>query len=1566
MDSTGSGGTGLATSTDIADTYVIYGTSADDVGAEAAFTYDDATDKLTVINASTTRITASYASSTNLIAGNFTLGIQNGPLDARNGVVSATTSIGIFYGGTGTTTAPVGQLLYGGASAYQSVATTTATIGGSLLYSGTFGALVGGAAGTLSLNMANANSWTALQSFANASSTLFSNTGIAYFGGSATSTFSSAGVLSLVSNGLTVGTGQLVVSGDNVGIGTTSPYAKLSVVGETVASHFTATSTTATSTFTNFVATGNASTTNLIVSGLNAANCDVKASTAGVLSCGTDAGASFGQAWEIGGNGFAGFLAPTTTQRLWLGQASSTILSAHQTYFGATATSTFSSAGVLTLASALSISSGGTGWAAIQSGSIPYGNGTGALATTTAGTAGHVLALLNGVPTWAATSTLATISGTLSGTQLDGVFSGNGLLARTTTGTYESRTITGTSNQITITNGDGVAGNPTLSFPSLLAFTRASSTQQSILDGLFVGRTATTSIRGDGVASIIPYASTTALTVSGTASTSALIVSGLNAANCDVKSSTAGVFSCGTDSASKWATSTADTLAIFLAGGQRVGIGTTTPRWALQIASSTGPQLALSDTSGTSNPWTFRSINGNLYMATASPSTFATSTFTALTIDTNGNLILGRPLAVAQGGTGTSSATGAAGNLQFLSSAASAVARTYQSKFEDTVSVRDFGAVGDCSTDDRAAIINAIAALGTNGGTVFFPATPINCYAVSNSIYVGDGTASAASTKSNIRLLGGGTGSPSGADIPSAATSTRIKYTGAGTSTLMRFAGPGIFSMENLHIDGNGRASTTLYLMHVYKSIFKSVTVTGFTATGTVHQAYTTLPSGVFTGACDNQFSDFTVRQQGIADVTGVDIGFATPDGNNFDPCRDTWTNLQVFVAADANSEGLILRGTDLVTFTNAFIFSVGGVADAVKVIPPTSFEWLPTNILFINSTLFGAIDTPTNGSWNPKSQEGGGLVFYGFPQNDRASVGLPLPSDPNGNISGFTTTGIPLGPIASTTFHISGKVGIATSSPWAKLSISQFNGGNVPLFAIASSTGSGATSTPLFVSSNGNVGIGTANPDALLTLDNPGSPLLKLSDAGAGVGLMGTADDAIAGGGTADFGITALSGSLLFGSGGVTERMRITSSGNVGIGTTSPASPLTVYGAANYGQVDIVSTSANGESGILFKSADDTDSSGWLVGKNIALTNDSFGIFNGSNRLVIDTAGNVGVGTTSPWRTFSVDGTVSLKNMTAAQAGSVLCLSADNEVTTDSTPASPCSSSLLANKNNVADLSAGLDAVIRLRPVEFDWKDGFGRGHDLGFIAEEVQEAAPILADYNLDGSLSSVKYTQIGALLTKAIQEIASITGTFKSNLIAWLADATNGITDFFAERVHTQELCTKTSDGTEVCASGDQLAAILSAQAGAPSAGGNSEAPAPPAREDADAATSTTLSDNAPIINTTPQAAAGASPIEQSNSTGQASDGHAREAPDGLPAPGAVSADTATNTTPDSPTAVPQSTTPVPPSTSDAAAQESPGNQTQIVADQPPPTEPPPLPPAANDNSPRSDELLPTGTE
>lgn len=52
--------------------------------------------------------------------------------------------------------------------------------------------------------------------------------------------------------------------------------------------------------------------------------------------------------------------------------------------FGATATSSFSSAGVLTLSAPLTVANGGTGWAAIQSSYIPFGNGGSAISTSTA------------------------------------------------------------------------------------------------------------------------------------------------------------------------------------------------------------------------------------------------------------------------------------------------------------------------------------------------------------------------------------------------------------------------------------------------------------------------------------------------------------------------------------------------------------------------------------------------------------------------------------------------------------------------------------------------------------------------------------------------------------------------------------------------------------------------------------------------------------------------------------------------------------------------------------------------------------------------------------------------------------------------------------------------------------------------------------------------------------------------------------------------------------------------------------------------------------------------------
>jgi hypothetical protein len=57
----------------------------------------------------------------------------------------------------------------------------------------------------------------------------------------------------------------------------------------------------------------------------------------------------------------------------------------------------------------------------------------------------------------------------------------NGILSRTATNTTIARTITGTTNQITVTNGDGVAGNPTLSLPSTITANLTGSASLNVL-----------------------------------------------------------------------------------------------------------------------------------------------------------------------------------------------------------------------------------------------------------------------------------------------------------------------------------------------------------------------------------------------------------------------------------------------------------------------------------------------------------------------------------------------------------------------------------------------------------------------------------------------------------------------------------------------------------------------------------------------------------------------------------------------------------------------------------------------------------------------------------------------------------------------------------------------------------------------------------------------------------------------------------------------------------------------------------------------------------------------------
>jgi hypothetical protein len=79
--------------------------------------------------------------------------------------------------------------------------------------------------------------------------------------------------------------------------------------------------------------------------------------------------------------------------------------------------------------------------------------------------------------------------------------------------------------------------------------------------------------------------------------------------------------------------------------------------------------------------------------------------------------------------------------------------------------------------------------------------------------------------------------------------------------------------------------------------------------------------------------------------------------------------------------------------------------------------------------------------------------------------------------------------------------------------------------------------------------------------------------------------------------------------------------------------------------------------------------------------------------------------------------------------------------------------SSTRAMKQGIHDLELGVETLMQLRPVTFHWKSNHSA--DIGFIAEEVARVNPILAVYSEEGKLESVKYTQLTALLTKALQD-------------------------------------------------------------------------------------------------------------------------------------------------------------------------------------------------------------------
>ena len=162
-------------------------------------------------------------------------------------------------------------------------------------------------------------------------------------------------------------------------------------------------------------------------------------------------------------------------------------------------------------------------------------------------------------------------------------------------------------------------------------------------------------------------------------------------------------------------------------------------------------------------------------------------------------------------------------------------------------------------------------------------------------------------------------------------------------------------------------------------------------------------------------------------------------------------------------------------------------------------------------------------------------------------------------------------------------------------------------------------------IDSGGNVAIGTSSTSASTSVK------LMISTASGGFAGFGFGSNSGGAIGSPVDGTLALytaSGSI--GAETYSERMRIVSSGNVGIGTSSPSAKLHVYSGEA-----IIATNTDG-----LKLSYSAGNSSGIVDTAFSDNNLEFRT-NGTTKMWIANAGNVGIGTTTPETKLDVDGDI-------------------------------------------------------------------------------------------------------------------------------------------------------------------------------------------------------------------------------------------------------------------------------------------------------------------------------------
>jgi hypothetical protein len=206
-------------------------------------------------------------------------------------------------------------------------------------------------------------------------------------------------------------------------------------------------------------------------------------------------------------------------------------------------------------------------------------------------------------------------------------------------------------------------------------------------------------------------------------------------------------------------------------------------------------------------------------------------------------------------------------------------------------------------------------------------------------------------------------------------------------------------------------------------------------------------------------------------------------------------------------------------------------------------------------------------------------------------------------------------------------------------------SGSTFSTYADTQNFANNAGTSQLYIENGGNVGIGTTAPSEKLTVDGT-----ILAD-----GLVGTgsaSDPHFSFMSDPDTGVFRAGANIVAVATAGVERLRVSSGGNVGIGTTNPNRKLYVDHDASGSNIAMFSGDATWGSTIQLHNS--TSASTWniITGGSGYPNSGGLNFHNGANRVSITPSGSVGIGTTSPNGALEIIGGHAFLVRTADQIG--------------------------------------------------------------------------------------------------------------------------------------------------------------------------------------------------------------------------------------------------------------------------------------------------------------------------